>query len=70
MGQQELCRDDGVVEDVEVTAEVVAGAQLRQRQMHLVHTETQKRETRAMEDKVFRKCEDVLTVASAQFCLF
>lgn len=55
MGQQELCRDDDVVEDVEVTAEAVAGAQLRQRQVHLVHTETQRRETRVMEDKVFWK---------------
>lgn len=44
MGQQELWRDDDVVEDVEVTAEAVAGAQLRQRQVHLVHTE--ERETR------------------------
>lgn len=47
VGQQELCRDDDVVEDGEVTAEAVAGAQLGQRQVHLVHTETQKRETRA-----------------------
>lgn len=50
MGQQELCRDNDVVEDLEVTAEAVAGAELRQRQMHLVHTEIQRRETAAIED--------------------
>lgn len=53
MGQQELCRNDDVVEDSEVTAEAVAGAELRQGQMHLVHTETQKRETSVIEDRAF-----------------
>lgn len=44
VGQQELRRDDDVVEDGEVTAEAVAGAELRQRQVHLVHAAPQRRE--------------------------
>lgn len=44
MGQQELRRDDDVVEDGEVTAEAVAGAELGQRQVHLVQAATQRRE--------------------------
>lgn len=78
MGQQELRRDDDVVEDGEVTAEAVAGAELRQRQVHLVHAATQRRERerRTWTDReeerrtlgVFRKHEtNVLTVTSVRF---
>lgn len=38
LGQEKLGRDDDVLEDGEVTAEAVAGAELRQHQVHLVHT--------------------------------
>lgn len=61
MREEELCRDDDVVEDDKVTAETVGGAELRQHQMHLVNTRRQrKREGRT---QVFRS--NTLTMTAA-----
>lgn len=44
--KEELCRNHDVVEDCEVTAEAVGGADLCQHQMHLVHTRRQREKER------------------------
>lgn len=40
--QEELCWNDNVVEDDQLSAETVGGAELRQLQMQLVHTRRQR----------------------------
>ncbi len=50
MRKEELCGNDDVVEDNKVTAEAVGGAELRQHQMHLVHTRRRGRKRERRED--------------------
>ena len=38
MTEKKLCRDDDVIEDRNVIGVTIAGAELRQYHMHLVHT--------------------------------
>lgn len=63
MGKEELCGNDDVVKDNQVTAEAVGGAELCQHQMHLVHARRRGREGRI---KVFRT--NILTMTVVWTC--